>query len=81
MIAFIVLQPSYASRIQADPKAEADLKADILQFVKKHKSHYKQLAGGITWVDSVPKNPSGKLLRRVLRLQHQASLPAAKAKL
>ena len=28
---------------------------------------YKRLAGGVEFIDAVPKNPSGKLLRRVLR--------------
>lgn len=28
---------------------------------------YKHLVGGIEFVDSIPKNPSGKLLRRLLR--------------
>lgn len=31
------------------------------------KVHYKRLAGGVEFVDVIPKNPSGKLLRRVLR--------------
>jgi 4-coumarate--CoA ligase len=28
---------------------------------------YKHLAGGIEFIDAIPKNPSGKLLRRLLR--------------
>ena len=31
------------------------------------KTAYKHLAGGIEFVDAIPKNPSGKLLRRFLR--------------
>lgn len=30
-------------------------------------SRYKRLAGGCVAVDSIPKNPSGKLLRKELR--------------
>lgn len=37
------------------------------QFVHDHKVHYKRLAGGVEFVDIIPKNPSGKLLRRFLR--------------
>lgn len=37
------------------------------QHVADAKVHYKRLAGGVEFVESIPKNPSGKLLRRVLR--------------
>ena len=38
-----------------------------MQHVADHKVHYKHLAGGVEFVEVIPKNPSGKLLRRVLR--------------
>jgi 4-coumarate--CoA ligase len=37
--------------------------------VAEHKVAYKHLTGGVEFVDVIPKNPSGKLLRRVLREQ------------
>ena len=37
------------------------------QHVADAKVNYKQLAGGVEFVDAIPKNPSGKLLRRFLR--------------
>ena len=37
-----------------------------VQHVSDHKTAYKRLAG-VHFVDAVPKNASGKLLRRVLR--------------
>jgi acyl-coenzyme A synthetase/AMP-(fatty) acid ligase len=37
------------------------------QHVADQKIKYKHLAGGVEFVSSIPKNPSGKLLRRVLR--------------
>jgi 4-coumarate--CoA ligase len=37
------------------------------QHVSATKSSYKWLAGGIEFVDAIPKNPSGKILRRILR--------------
>ena len=37
-----------------------------MQYVQEHKTQYKWLAG-VRFVDAVPKNPSGKLLRRLLR--------------
>ena len=57
-----------------------------LQHVADHKVHYKRLTGGVEFVDSIPKNPSGKLLRRFLRDQARELVKArelgqAKAKL
>jgi acyl-coenzyme A synthetase/AMP-(fatty) acid ligase len=40
---------------------------DILNHVKNHVIHYKQLHGGIIWTSHIPKSPSGKILKRVLR--------------
>jgi 4-coumarate--CoA ligase len=41
--------------------------ADISKFVSDRVSTYKRLKGGIVFVDSLPKNATGKVLRRVLR--------------
>lgn len=40
---------------------------DINKYMSKVVSSYKQLSGGIVWVDEIPKNPSGKILRKLLR--------------
>ena len=45
-------------------KSERDAPAAINKWMEKKVAHYKQLRGGIKLVDSVPKSPSGKLLRR-----------------
>ena len=52
-----------------DPKKLIDQLIQLIwiQHVADHKVHYKWLAGGVEFVDVIPKNPSGKLLRRVLR--------------
>jgi 4-coumarate--CoA ligase len=42
---------------------------------------YKKLAGGVELIDVIPKNPSGKLLRRVLRDKARGMRAVAKAKL
>ena len=39
----------------------------IQKHVEKHKARHKWLKGGITFVPEIPKSPSGKILRRVLR--------------
>ena len=46
---------------------DAMLKRDIQKFVEKQKAHYKWLKGGVEFVDIIPKSPSGKILRRMIR--------------
>ncbi|XP_067617505.1 luciferin 4-monooxygenase isoform X2 [Eurosta solidaginis] len=40
---------------------------DVIKFVAERASPAKRLRGGVVFVDEIPKNPSGKILRRVLR--------------
>jgi len=42
---------------------------------------YKELTGGVRFVESIPKNPSGKILKRILRESAQAELDQLKARL
>jgi len=42
-------------------------KKEIEEFVKSKVVRYKWLAGGVEWIDAIPKNPSGKILRRQLK--------------
>ncbi|CAL4058647.1 unnamed protein product, partial [Meganyctiphanes norvegica] len=46
---------------------------EIHQFLKTKLAPHKQLAGGITMVDSLPKSPTGKLLRKDLKQMAQSS--------
>ena len=47
---------------------ESDLTKDMVHtFVNERVVEYKRLSGGIRFVASIPKNPSGKILRRELR--------------
>lgn len=39
----------------------------IYIFVPERVSNPKRLRGGVKFVDSIPKTPSGKILRRILR--------------
>lgn len=43
----------------------------LLMHVKEKVAPYKQLVGGITVVDSIPRNATGKILRRQLKLQYE----------
>lgn len=40
---------------------------EIKDFVKSHVADYKQLRGGVVFMDVIPKSPSGKILRKDLR--------------
>ncbi|XP_037025015.1 4-coumarate--CoA ligase 1-like [Bradysia coprophila] len=44
-------------------------KTEILKYVSDKASPAKRLHGGVIFVDEIPKNPSGKILRRQLREQ------------
>lgn len=54
--AFVVLQPG--AKLTAK---------EVQNFVAKQVSAQKRLSGGVRFVDEIPKNPSGKILRRELR--------------
>ena len=45
-------------------KASAE---DIAAFISKKVTPTKRLTGGIRFIDQIPKNPSGKILRKFLR--------------
>ncbi|CAH0559648.1 unnamed protein product [Brassicogethes aeneus] len=40
---------------------------EIEKFVEDNVSHTKRLRGGVIFLDEIPRNPTGKILRRVLR--------------
>jgi ribosome assembly protein SQT1 len=43
------------------------LARQIQKHVEDHKAKYKWITGGIEFIDVIPKSPSGKILRRMLR--------------
>ena len=60
-------------------KRDENLTAEIvIKYVAGKVAKYKQLAGGIEFVNAIPKSPSGKILRRILR---EAAKSANKQKL
>ncbi|KXX76423.1 4-coumarate--CoA ligase-like 7 [Madurella mycetomatis] len=54
--------------------AEQQLK----DWIAQHKSKHKHLRGGVEFLPEVPKSPSGKILRRLLRDRERASLSKRK---
>lgn len=65
--AFVVPSAAALERIKKDPAEAQKLKDKITKHVADHKVHFKRLVGGVEFIDAIPRNPSGKLLRRVLR--------------
>ncbi|KAJ7639224.1 hypothetical protein FB45DRAFT_741431, partial [Roridomyces roridus] len=69
-LAFVVPSALAAGMIDraADKDAtEAEIKQEIQKHVSNHKIKEKWLAGGVRFIQVVPKSPSGKILRRILR--------------
>ena len=44
--------------------------------IKAKLTKYKWLEGGVKFVDAIPKNPSGKILKRVLRERVEKEMEA-----
>lgn len=42
---------------------------EVAKYVEERVAPYKKLRGGVVFVDAIPKSPSGKILRKVLREQ------------
>ncbi|KAI1380950.1 acetyl-CoA synthetase-like protein [Hypoxylon crocopeplum] len=54
--------------IVPDP-AVKQTEQEIAKWMESRVVHYKRLRGGVKFVDAIPKNPSGKILRKILREQ------------
>ena len=52
---------------------------EVKRFMKERLARYKQIEGGIVFVDEIPKLPSGKILKRVLRERVKEELEVDKA--
>ncbi|OTB12438.1 hypothetical protein K445DRAFT_378636 [Daldinia sp. EC12] len=51
-----------------DPEVK-QTEQEIAQWMESKVVHYKRLRGGVKFVEAIPKNPSGKILRKLLRDQ------------
>ncbi|KAI7876378.1 acetyl-CoA synthetase-like protein [Lichtheimia hyalospora FSU 10163] len=58
-LAFVVVRPGV--------DANKALEDKIKDYVASHVAGYKRLRGGVRFIDTIPKSPSGKILRRLLR--------------
>jgi 4-coumarate--CoA ligase len=63
-----------APRAYIVPKKDTKVNIKALEeYIKSKVAHYKQLKGGVAVVDTIPKNASGKIMRRTLKLQYEQS--------
>jgi len=66
----VVLRPSH--------KPTKETTDQILAYMDSKLAPHKRLRGGIQFVETIPKSPSGKILRRILRdLEKQQQQKAA----
>nr|OQO31797.1 hypothetical protein B0A51_00699 [Rachicladosporium sp. CCFEE 5018] len=49
------------------PGASGPSDSEVHAFMREKLASFKMLEGGIKWVDAIPKNASGKILKRILR--------------
>lgn len=61
-------------------ESDAAVKRSIIKFIEKDKARHKWLKD-VRFIDVVPKSPSGKILRRMLRDQYKAEQKKGQAKL
>ena len=55
--------------------------AEVKEYTAKRLAGFKKLVGGVVFVDAIPKNASGKILKRVLRERAKAELGSERAKM
>ncbi|KAA1470605.1 AMP binding protein [Dentipellis sp. KUC8613] len=67
--------------VPSEPQASAAaFEKEIQDWFAQRVAQYKRLRGGVAIVDSIPKSPSGKILRRQLRDRVKAELDTEKAR-
>lgn len=57
--AYVVLKEHYKSGQVSEE--------DVTSWIASRVAKYKQLLGGVMFVDEVPKSPSGKIQRKIIR--------------
>lgn len=82
--AFVVLRTGQGANNNDNQLNNDDVgmkEEEIKTWLKARVASYKQLRGGIKFVEQIPKSASGKILRRVLRDAEQQQQLVVKAKL
>ncbi|KAH9889197.1 acetyl-CoA synthetase-like protein [Xylariomycetidae sp. FL2044] len=75
--AFVVKSAAAA----ASSRPDEEVAREICRHVEEHKARYKWLKGGVEFIEAVPKSPSGKILRRLLKDREREKRRALGSKL
>lgn len=65
--------------LKAEVTAREGVLKEVLAFLNSQVSPYKKLRGGLFYLDGLPRNPTGKLLRRQLPARREQDEGKAKA--
>lgn len=74
--AYIVAKPG----IVTDAESKEALERDIAAWVSERVAPHKKLRGGVAIIEAIPKSPSGKILRKDLRVRATAERLAEEVK-
>ncbi|EXV03743.1 AMP binding enzyme [Metarhizium robertsii] len=66
---------------ESEGRSAEEVATAVREHVERHKARHKWLAGGVQFVDAIPKSASGKILRRVLKDKDRADRKDTAAKL
>jgi 4-coumarate--CoA ligase len=67
--------------VRRDAKSNEPSAQEVDAYMKERLTKYKQLTGGVVFVDAIPKNASGKILKRILRDQAKKEVTSGNSKL
>lgn len=70
--AYIVRRPG--------PDGDKLTEEEVKSYMASKLAKYKALTGGVKFAKSIPKNPSGKILKRIMREESKKELQAGAAK-
>lgn len=76
----VELPRAYVVRRPGCDKAELD-ERKVKEWCAGKLARYKELTGGVLFVDAIPKNASGKILKRILREMAKDEIVKERARL
>lgn len=62
--------------VRRDVNSNSPSTQEVDKYMKERLASYKMLTGGIVFVSEIPKNASGKILKRILREQAKKEVAA-----